>query len=193
MLTQPGKLLWHPTARYKVIPVIESRAQFSLLLAQTDARSILLRHCNLFDLAASLEHAQRRDYEIYIDIDSCDGINSDEAGMRYLVEHLRASGIVSHHTRTLTLGKQQGLTTIQRVFAIDSTGLESEIEALDLQATDALNISPALVIPHIAGRLASSLPVPFVASGLVSSHEQVQAVLRAGALRVMTTYPELWS
>lgn len=180
-------------ARYRIIPVIESRAQFSFLLAQGHARVIMLRHCNLFDMANLMESAHHRGYFLYIDIDSCDGIHPDEAGVRYLAQCLHVSGIVSHHSRVLAIGKQRGLETIQRVFAVDSTGLESELEGLDLRATDALNISPALVIPHIAAQLVERLPIPFIGSGLIASHEQVQAVLQAGALRVMATRPELWS
>jgi glycerol-3-phosphate responsive antiterminator len=45
------------------------------------------------------------------------------------------------------------------------------------------------VIPN----LATPLPLPFVASGLIYTAAQVQAVLRCGALGVAVSRPELWT
>ena len=36
------------------------------------------------------------------------------------------------------------------------------------------------------------LPLPFIGSGLISTFQQVQSVLRAGALRVATARSELY-
>jgi glycerol uptake operon antiterminator len=187
------RLLWEATSRYKIVPVVGSRGELSQILAQTSPRPLALRYCNLFDLAATLEQARRRGYQFYLDIDTCDGIHPDEAGIRYLAERLQISGIGSHNPRVLALGKRQGLLTIQRFFVLDSTGLESELSTIDFQMIDALNISPALVIPHIVQWLNGRLPVPFLGSGLVSNHEQVKAIIGSGALGVMTARTELWS
>jgi glycerol-3-phosphate responsive antiterminator len=36
------------------------------------------------------------------------------------------------------------------------------------------------------------LPLPFIASGLISTPQQVKAVLRSGASGVAVSRPELW-
>jgi glycerol uptake operon antiterminator len=158
MITQVGRSLLQSTTRYKVIPVIESRVQFSQVLEQAQGRALLLRHCNLFDLTGQLGSAYRRGYSVYVNVDHIDGIHPDAAGLHYLAEHLHVAGIVSNHPKILSLGKQFGLETIQRIFTVDSTGLEAALESVDSEHTDLLDIAPALVIPYLIPTLTNSLP-----------------------------------
>ena len=192
MQMQSSRSLVSLTKQCRVIPVVESRTQFAQVLENTHARAILLRHCNVFDFATVLQNSHRRGYAVYINIDHIDGIHADAAGLQYLAEYLHITGIVSNHPKTLSLGKQFGLETIQRLFAVDSTGLDNALESVDTRTIDLLDISPALVIPYITLHLKMVLPLPFIGSGLISTSEQVQAVLRAGAIGVAALRPELW-
>ncbi len=193
MLTQSSSSLLHQAARTKVIPAVENRAQLAQLLEQTRGRVVLLRHCNLLDCKPLLDSGQRRGYAFYVNIDHIDGINADAAGLHYLAEQLHISGIISNHPKVLTLAKFAGLETVQRIFAVDSTGLETALESVDTHLVDLLDISPALVIPSIHTQLAVVLPLPFIASGLVTTYEQIQIVLKSGALAVTVSRQELWS
>ena len=192
MPTQSCRSLLNLPSRYKVIPVVENRVQFVQVLESSASRPILLRHCNLFDFVTSLENAHRRGYAVYVNMDHADGINADSAGLHYIAERLHITGIISNHPKTLSIAKNFGLETIQRIFAVDSTGLETALESVDTEYVDLLDLSPALVIPYITPDLKKSLPLPFMGSGLVSTSEQAQAVLRAGAVAVTAIRPELW-
>jgi glycerol uptake operon antiterminator len=187
MLTQSRRRLLDLSAQGKTIPVIESRLQFAHAFDTPNVRAVILRHCNLFEFAALLERAHRRGLSVYVNIDHIEGVHADAAGLRYLVEHLHVAGIISNNPRTLSVGKQCGLETIQRIFAADSTGLEAAIESVDTRYVDLLDIAPALVIPYVVPYLETPLPLPFIASGLIYTPQQVQAVLRAGALGVTVT------
>jgi glycerol-3-phosphate responsive antiterminator len=59
-----------------------------------------------------------------------------------------------------------------------------------MRYVDLLDISPALVVPYVIPYLAT--PLPFIASGLANTSQQVQAILRAGALGVAVIRNELW-
>jgi glycerol uptake operon antiterminator len=191
MLIQSSRLLLDSSARCKTIPVIESRAQFAHVFDVQNVSTIILRHCNLFELATLLEDAHRRRLAVYVNIDHIEGIHADVAGLRYLADHFHVAGLISNNPRTLSLSKQFGLETIQRVFAVDSTGFEAALESVDTQCVDLLDISPALVIPYVVPYLETPLPLPFIASGLIYTSRQVQAVLRAGALAVAVIRSEL--
>jgi glycerol uptake operon antiterminator len=128
-----------------------------------------------------------------VNIDHIDGIYPDAAGLRYMAEQLRITGIISNHPRVLAQGKDFGLETVQRIFAVDSTGLELALDSVDTRYVDVLDVSPALVIPHVIPFLAEPLPLPFIGSGLIYTSKQVQAVLDAGALGVAVFRPELWT
>jgi len=125
-------------------------------------------------------------------MDHIDGIHADVAGLRYIAEHLHVTGIVSNHAKVLNIGKQFGLETIQRIFAVDSTGLEMALESVDTAFVDMLDFSPALAVPYIIPKLKSLLPLPYMASGLLYTAEQLQAVLHAGAQAIFVTRLNLW-
>jgi glycerol uptake operon antiterminator len=192
MLIQSNRSLLRIAAQCKTIPIIENRLQFSQALDTPRIGSILLRHCNLFDFTSLIHEAQRRRLAVYVNIDHIDGIHADGAGLRYLAEHMHVAGIVSSNPRNLALAKGYKLETIQRIFAVDSTGLEMALETVDMAYVDVLDISPALVVPYIAASLTSLLPLPFIASGLVQTPQQLKAVLTAGAAGVAVARQELW-
>ena len=80
---------------------------------------------------------------------------------------------------------------MQRIFALDSTGMETALESVDIASVDILDISPALVVPHITASLQGIRP--FIASGLISTTQQMHTVLRAGAMSVVVARDELWT
>ncbi len=190
MLTWSSKSLLSVSDRQKVIPVIENRMEFLRALDAPQISTIVLRHCNLLDLRPLLDHAFEREVAVYVNVDHIDGIHPDSAGLRFLAHQLHIVGIISSNPRILTLGKGFELETIQRLFAVDSTGLETALESVDSHHVDLLDISPALVIPYVVSH--TVLPLPFIGSGLISTLQQVQSVLRAGALRVTTARSELY-
>ncbi|HLI08985.1 MAG TPA: glycerol-3-phosphate responsive antiterminator [Ktedonobacteraceae bacterium] len=193
MLVQSYSSLLSLPAKCKLIPMVENRMQFVHALDSTGIGAIFLRHCSLFEVSSLLERAHQRGLAVYVNVDHIDGVHPDAAGMRYLVEQLHVTGIISNHTRILAQGKDFGLETVQRIFAVDSTGLEMALDSMDEQYIDVLDISPALVVPHVVPYLSAPLPLPFIASGLISTTRQVEAVLKCGALGVAVSRPELWA
>jgi glycerol uptake operon antiterminator len=192
MLTQFSRSLLNLPMQHRVVPMVESRVQFVQALEASQVQAIFLRYCNLFEFAALIENARRSGCSVYVSIDHIDGIHPDAAGLQYIAERMHVAGIVSNHAKILALGKQFGLETIQRIFAVDSTGMEMALESVESAFVDMLDFSPMLVLPHIIPALQSSLQLPFMASGLVYTNEQLHAVLQAGARAVAVTRPELW-
>jgi glycerol uptake operon antiterminator len=190
MLAQPTRSLFSLSAKQKTIPVIENRLQFAGALHISQVDSILLRHCNLFEFTTLLERAYELELAVYVNVDHIDGIHPDSAGLRYMARQLHVTGIISSNPRILSLARGFELETVQRIFAVDSTGLEAALESVDSLQVDLLDVSPALVIPYVVSH--RTLPLPFIGSGLITTFQQVQAVLRAGALRVAVARPELY-
>lgn len=192
MITQSSRSLLSLLVQHRTIPVLNNRVQFASIFASSTVQAILLRHCNLFELADSLEQACQWGIAVYVNADHMAGVAPDATGLRYLRDQFHASGIASNHPKVLSLAKSLGLETIQRLFAVDSTGLEMALESVDRYAVDLLDIAPALVIPHIVPRLGSPLPLPFIGSGLIQTAQQKQAILRAGASGVAVVRSDLW-
>src|SRR5258708_7497960 len=165
MLTRSTRSLLSVSAEQKTVPIIENRIQFARALDASQITTILLRHCNLFDLRPMLDHAYEREVATYVNVDHIDGVHPDRAGLRYLAHQLHIVGITSANPRILVQGKDFGLETIQRIFAVDSTGLEVRLESLDTHPVDLPDIPPALVIPHLIPP--TPLPFPFLRSALL--------------------------
>ncbi len=193
MITHMHNSLLDPTVLHKVVPIVENRVQFGQVLEQAGTRVIVLRHCSLFDFSSLLEKASRRDYAVYVNVDTVDGIQADTAGLQFLAERFRITGIISHNPKTLGLGKELGLETIQRIFAVDSSGLASALAMVDKESIDLLDIAPAPVIPYLTPQQLAAFPRPFIGSGLITNLAQIQAILHAGARNVAVMRPELWS
>jgi glycerol uptake operon antiterminator len=192
MLTQSTTPLLRLLKRCKTIPVIENRMQFAQVFDSPHILAVLLRHCNLFEFRGLLEQAHRRKLAVYVNADHIHGIHADAAGLRYLADQLSIAGVVSNHPKILALARNFGLETIQRLFAVDSTGLEVALESVDPAHTDLLEISPALVIPYVIPCLSSPLPLPFIGSGLIQTTQQMQGILSAGAAGVVVARSTLW-
>ena len=192
MVIRSSRSLLTTSSQCKIIPIVESRVQFTQVFDSKHVNSVFLRHCNLFDFTKLFSDARERQLAMYINIDHIDGIHADAAGLRYLAEDLQVTGIISTHPRILAQGKSFGLETIQRIFAADSTGLEMALESIDTQFVDLLDISPGLVTPYITTQKNKLFPLPFTASGLIQTPQQVQSVLRSGAIAVAVSRPELW-
>lgn len=181
----------------RAIPLVESRTQFLRVLEvfstshRRQAYALFLRHCNLFELIDLMGQARQLGIAIYINIDHIDGIHADSAGLRYLMETMHVRGILSNNPRILALAKSLGLETIQRIFALDSTGLDTALESVDATQIDLLDISPALVVPYIAHTL-KERSRPFLASGLIHTSQQVSTIVQAGAAGVIVNRDELW-
>jgi glycerol uptake operon antiterminator len=185
--TNQGRLA--PALARKIIPVVERPAMLAQLLSHPAHELLILRHCNVFECAPLLKQATQKGVALYVYLDQVDGINADEDGLIYLAREFQVHGILSHHPRLLALAKQQGLTAIQRVFAVDSTGLQSALESVDTSIVDLLDLAPALVIPY----LWESLPLPFIGSGLVRKVEHIQRILDHGAHGIALSDPAYWS
>ena len=190
MLTRSTRSLLSLPTKQKTIPIIENRIQFARVFDAPYVTTVLLRHCNLFDFRIMLERAHERELAVYVNVDHIDGIAPDKAGLRYLATQLHITGIVSSNARILAQARSFDLETIQRIFAVDSTGLEVALESVDSQQVDLLDISPALVILYVVAK--TPLHLPFIGTGFISTPQQVKMVLRAGAVGVTVSRSELW-
>ncbi len=182
--------LFHLPAHHLVVPAVETRGQLAQALASPQVRAVVLHHCNLFECAALLATAQRQGCAAYVNVDRMEGIQADAAGLRYIAEHFHVTGVISIHAKALASAKQVGLETVQRILAVDSTGMDVTLQSVDVNVVDLLDFLPALVVPHIIPEVRASLPLPFMASGLLYTAEQLRAVVRAGAIAVSVARPD---
>jgi glycerol uptake operon antiterminator len=145
---------------------------------------------DIFKVLARVSPQSRRP-RIYVNVDLVGGIASDASGLRFLSG--RVEGIISTHRHVIELAKTSGLTTIQRLFAIDSGAVERGLKLIRRAEPDFVEILPALAYCEIAERYCAVLHLPVLAGGLLKSSQDISVILRAGALGVSTSHQGLWN
>ena len=150
----------------------------------------------LFDLKASLTNVKKRvlaaqsmKKHYFLHIDLADGIGKDKTGIEYLAS-LGVEGIISTRGQMIRYAKEVGLLTVQRLFALDTQGLDSINELLGVSAPDLIEIMPG-VIGKVIERFSGGA-IPVIAGGLIETKAEVTAALASGATAVSTGVPELW-
>ena len=150
----------------------------------------------LFDLRANLpkeaeriKKAHEAGKAIFVHIDLADGIGKDKTGIEYLAS-LGVDGIISTRGQMIRFAKEAGLLTVQRFFALDTQGLDSIHELLEVSAPDLIEIMPGVIGKVIEKFSGGSIPV--IAGGLIETKAEVTAALASGAAAVSTGMPELW-
>lgn len=150
----------------------------------------------LFDLKASLPTVQHRinaahnaGKHIFVHIDLADGIGKDKTAIEYLAS-CGVDGIISTRGQMIRFAKEAGLLTVQRFFALDTQGLDSIHELLEVSAPDLIEIMPG-VIGKVIERFAGG-SIPVIAGGLIETKAEVTEALTNGAAAVSTGMPDLW-
>lgn len=127
-----------------------------------------------------------------VNIDLLDGLSRDVACLRYL-QRRGARGIISTHGEPLRHGQSMGLYTIQRTFLLDSGAMDAISHQLKHSSIDALEVLPALALPKLIERgVNSTMRMPLVGGGLVTSLREAQDLLSQGVTAISASNPEMW-
>ncbi|HHV93203.1 MAG TPA: glycerol-3-phosphate responsive antiterminator [Firmicutes bacterium] len=129
---------------------------------------------------------------VFLHIDLVSGVGKDAAGVEYLAKTMPLDGIVTTRNYLIRAAKDAGLLAVQRLFALDSEGVKTGLTMIQSAQPDAVEILPALVLPHLADRLPLDEMPPIIAGGLVETWADVEAVLRGPAVGISTSRVELW-
>jgi glycerol-3-phosphate responsive antiterminator len=84
------------------------------------------------------------------------------------------------------------LRTVQRIHALDSTGLETGLNSIVSPPPYAIAIAPAVAIPQVMPTIRATTTTPIWGTGFISSAQQANEVLAAGADVVSSGRLEVW-
>ena len=145
---------------------------------------------NIFSLEEKVKQAHAAGKFLMVHIDLAEGIGKDSSGIQYLT-NCGADGIISTRANMIRQAKNHGLIAIQRVFALDSKGMESIDEMIRNSTPHLIEIMPGVVEKAI--RRYSGGKIPVIAGGLIETKAEVTGALRCGAIAASTGMKDLWS
>lgn len=144
---------------------------------------------NILSVAQRVEAAHNAGKKLFIHIDLATGIGKDKAGVEFLAR-CGTDGIISTRGQLIRYGKECGLMTVQRFFALDSRGIDSIHELLDSTAPDLIELMPGVIGKIIRRFSGGSIPV--IAGGLLETKAEVTEAISCGATAVSTSAKALW-
>jgi glycerol uptake operon antiterminator len=147
----------------------------------------------IFDLPKIVEFAGRHERMVFVDIDLIKGAGKDAAGIRYLAKESRVHGIITTKSNLISSARKEGLSSIQRIFLLDSESLTGGLSVVEKSKPDAVEILPGLILPKIMDRIQSLTAIPIIAGGLITRKEEIREILSSGAVGISTTSSHLFS
>src|SRR6059058_2162080 len=155
-------------------------------------RQVLVERGSLLAMLGSLVTAARQGIAIFVNLDGVEGLAGDSAALAFLATDLGFSGVLSVKPHLLKDASRFRLRTIQRIHALDSTGLETGLNSVGRPAPYAIAIAPGVAIPEVMPTIRKSTNVPVWGTGFITTPEQAAAVLAAGADVVASAELNLW-
>jgi glycerol uptake operon antiterminator len=174
----------------RLIPVSKNKRQYDLFLKSSYEYGVYL-DTDLLHLKPISKLAKEYDKKILIHTDLIQGLKNDEYSIEYICQEIKPYGIISTRPSVIAKAKKRGLMTIQRIFLLDSQALEKSYAIAQKTQADYLEILPG-VIPGFIKKIANDIKIPILAGGLVTTKEEVNCALHAGAQAVTTSHVALW-
>lgn len=146
---------------------------------------------DILNVGDIIRHLHAGGKKAVIHADLVNGLAPKEIAADFLLR-CNADGIISTRPALVRRGRELGMLTVLRVFALDSKAvhtLRSETEACSPDMTEIL---PG-TLPRTIGRLSRELKIPLIAGGLLEEKSDIVAALGAGALCVSTSDSQLWN
>ncbi|WP_027416663.1 glycerol-3-phosphate responsive antiterminator [Aneurinibacillus terranovensis] len=158
----------------------------------SNASAVLLMHGKLTDLMDERFQGKRQGKPLFLHADLIKGLSSDKEAFRFLSHYVQPTGVVTTKSPVIRAAKKEGLVTIQRVFLIDTTSLQTAIQNIKENEPDAIEIMPGIA-PSIISFIKEHISQPIISAGLIWSINQVNDALEAGADAVSLSKSELWN
>ncbi|MEL7566263.1 MAG: glycerol-3-phosphate responsive antiterminator [Dehalobacterium sp.] len=153
--------------------------------------AIFLLQGDINVLGDYVDYARGHHMPVFPHLDLMGGIAGDKAAVRYIAREIRPDGIITTRSTLIKTAKKQGLRTIQRLFLVDSTAVETGMHAVEENQPDAVEVMPG-PMPKIISQVKLRVGKPIIAGGLIEDHEDIVQVLSAGACAVSVGNHQLW-
>ena len=146
---------------------------------------------NIFNLKEIAFKVRGKNKGLYIHIDSIDGFSKDTWGLEYIIKNIHPDGIITEKDNLIKLSKSMGIFTIQRLFVVNSNSMEDAIESIKKTRPNAVEILPG-IMPKIVKKIITDTSMPVISSGLISDKEDLDSIIKAGAIAICTSKSNIW-
>lgn len=155
-----------------------------------ESRVVFLLGGDLLSIRRWIDLTHEAGKQAAVHLDLVGGLAPREVAVDWLQQQ-GADGIISTRPHLIRRGRELGLLTVLRVFAIDSKAVGNLQKETEMVTPDVIEILPG-TLPRVIERLSKKIPVPLIAGGLMTDKSDIVSALQAGALCASTSDEELW-
>lgn len=172
-----------------VLPAVKDEDALSRAL-RCESRVVFLLGGDLLSIRRWIDLTHEAGKQAAVHLDLVAGLAPREVAVDWLQQQ-GADGIISTRPHLIRRGRELGLLTVLRVFAIDSKAVGNLQKETEMVTPDVIEILPG-TLPRVIERLSKKIPVPLIAGGLMTDKSDIVSALQAGALCASTSDEELW-
>lgn len=172
-----------------VLPAVKDEDALPRAL-RCESRVVFLLGGDLLSIRRWIDLTHEADKQAAVHLDLVGGLAPREVAVDWLQQQ-GADGIISTRPHLIRRGRELGLLTVLRVFAIDSKAVGNLQKETEMVTPDVIEILPG-TLPRVIERLSKKIPVPLIAGGLMTDKSDIVSALQAGALCASTSDEELW-
>ncbi|MBO5246299.1 MAG: glycerol-3-phosphate responsive antiterminator [Eubacterium sp.] len=174
-----------------IIMAIKDENGLRACLKRSDAMVVFVLFGEVASIAQTIERLKASGKQVMVHMDLISGLSSREEAVDFIAQYTKADGIISTRYDQIKRGRQLGLSTVYRIFVIDSKALSNLNRHIGDYA-DIVEILPGLM-PKIIKKMKKQLGLPIIAGGLIADKEDVIQALDAGAIAISTTNENVWN
>lgn len=172
-----------------VLPAVKDEDSLPRAL-RCESRVVFLLGGDLLSIRRWIDLTHEAGKQAAVHLDLVGGLAPREVAVDWLQQQ-GADGIISTRPHLIRRGRELGLLTVLRVFAIDSKAVGNLQKETEMVTPDVIEILPG-TLPRVIERLSKKIPVPLIAGGLMTDKSDIVSALQAGALCASTSDEELW-
>ncbi|MFG6148036.1 glycerol-3-phosphate responsive antiterminator [Halobacillus sp. B23F22_1] len=174
-----------------VLPAVKNMKDFEKLL-QTSTEYIIILESRLGLLHKVVRAGQKAGKKVWVHVDLIQGLKADDYGMEFLGRVVKPDGVISTRSHVIQQAKKYKLTSVQRLFLIDSQAVEHNVSIIKKVKPDYVEVLPGIV-PGMIKEIKDQIGVPVIAGGLIRTEIETKEAIQSGASAVSTSRAELWN
>lgn len=173
-----------------IIAAVKDEEGLEKCLKSADISVVFILYGEVSTIAEIVERIKKAEKTAVVHMDLVAGLSNKVEAVDFIAKYTEADGVISTHIEQVRRAKELGLSTIYRIFLLDSKVLD-KLNSRITDVADIVEILPGLM-PKMITMLSKSLKVPVIAGGLISDKEDVMAALKAGAIAISSTNEKVW-
>ena len=154
------------------------------------AEVVFIIHTDMDHLVNQVKKIKNAGKMAFIHVDLVHGFSSSPIALEYIYKLTKPDGILTTKKALINKAKDLDLTSILRVFALDSPTIYSSAKLIKEVKPDIVEILPGIA-PKAIKLIGEKVNVPIIAGGMIETKEEVISCIKNGAIGVSSSSEKL--